>query len=112
MKALKIGCLSCLLIIGILIVIYLVASFSLMSSSSSPSKQTPFEVRTKKGLVKLHLGIPKDSVLFLIGEPDDYQSHSIGNTIIEEIGYKVNNERYEDLNFTFEDGKLVSFSQY
>ena len=112
MKALKIGCLSFLLIIGILFFVYLVATFYMMSSPSSSSKQTPFEVRTKNGLVKLHLGIPKDSVILLIGEPDDYQSHSIGNTIIEEIGYNVNNERYEDLNFTFEDGKLQSFSQY
>ena len=107
MKALKIGCLSCLLIIAFFIIFigYTMWSASLMGS------QTPFEVMTKKGTIKLHLGIPKDSVILLIGKPDDIESHSIGNTVVEEIGYKVNSDVYPDLSFTFENGKLESFSQ-
>ena len=62
-------------------------------------------------MVNLHLGMPKDSVILLIGKPDDYNSHSISNIIIEEIGYKVKNDVVEDLTFTFEDGKLKSFTQ-
>ena len=113
MKALKIGCLSCLLIIAffiILIIGYAMWSASLMGSESV-SIQTPFEVMTKKGTIKLHLGIPQDSVILLIGKPDDIESHSIGITVVEEIGYKVNSDDYPDLSFTFENGKLESFSQ-
>ena len=106
MKALKIGCFGCLLLIAFLFILYI------MSSSNDSKKQTPFEVMTKKGIVKLHLGMPKDSVLMLIGEPDKYQSHSIGNTIIEDVGYKIKNNNDNDLTFTFEDGLLERFSQY
>ena len=105
MKASNIGCLICLVIIGLLCILYI------SSGSKSEYNQTPFEVMTKKGTIKLHLGIPKDSVILLIGKPDDIESHSEGKAIIEEIGYKVNTDDYPDLNFTFENGKLESFSQ-
>ena len=105
MKASNIGCLICLVIIGLLCILYI------SSGSKSEYNQTPFEVMTKKGTIKLHLGIPKDSVILLIGKPDDIESHSIGNTVVEEIGYKVNSDDYPDLSFTFKNGKLESFSQ-
>jgi hypothetical protein len=41
-----------------------------------------------------------------------YASHSIGNTIVETLEYKVKNDEYCDLSFEFENGKLESFEQY
>ena len=105
MKASNIGCISCLVIIGLLCILYFT------SSSKTDYNQTSFEVVTNKGTVRLHLGMPKDSVIMLIGKPDDIESHSEGKVIIEEIGYKVNSDDYPDLNFSFENGKLESFSQ-
>ncbi len=66
---------------------------------------------TKKGKVTLHTGISKDSVIILVGEPDKISSHSSGSNIIENIGYKVKNEDFTDLNFEFKNGVLVSFVQ-
>lgn len=112
MKALKIGCLSCALIFAILIIVYFIGTYNAMNSAIDSSvEHTPFEVMTKKGMVKLHLGMPKDSVIIIIGEPDYFNSYSMGNTIIEEIGYKINNKDYEDLTFHFENGELESFRQ-
>lgn len=110
-KFLKNGCMGCLLVFGVLMLIYLIGTFAFMSGSSE--KEVPqFEVMTKKGMVKLHLGIPKDSVILLVGTPDDSNSHSMGNTIYETLQYKVKNDDYCDLSFEFENGKLESFSQY
>lgn len=115
MKALKIGCLSCMLVFAILTIAYMVWTFYIINSAvdiNCTDSQTPFEVETKKGTVDLHLGISKDSVIILLGKPDNYKSHSMGNTIMEEIGYRINSKDYEDLTFQFEDGKLESFNQY
>ena len=107
----KNGCMGCLLVFGALILIYMLGTFALMSGSSR--KEVPqFEVMTKKGIVKLHLGIPKDSVILLVGTPGDFNSHSMGKTIYETLKYKVKNDDYCDLSFEFEDGKLESFNQY
>ena len=84
---------------------------SAITAEDTVESQTPFEVITKKGTVSLHLGIPKDSVIILIGKPDSYNSYSSGCTIIEKIGYKINSNKYDDLTFHFENGKLESFSQ-
>ena len=37
--------------------------------------------------------------------------YSLGNRIIEEIGYKINSKSYADLTFRFENGELESFRQ-
>jgi hypothetical protein len=108
---LKNGCMGCLLVFGALMLLYFAGTFIFMGGSSN--KEMPqFEVQTKKGMVKLHLGIPKDSVILLVGTPDDINSHSIGNTIVETLEYKVKNDEYCDLSFEFENGKLESFEQY
>ena len=102
---------GCLLVFGALMLIFLVGTFALMGGSSK--KEAPqFEVQTKNGVVKLHLGIPKDSVILLVGTPDNSNSHSIGNTIYETLEYKVKKDDYCDLSFEFEDCKLKSFNQY
>ena len=111
-KILKNGCMGCLLVIAVLfLVLFLTFVFS-SNRSDSVERQPPFEVITKKGVVKLHLGMPKDSVIMIIGTPDDISSHSTYNTIIEEIKYKVKNDDIADLTFEFEDGKLTKFTQY
>ena len=103
---------GCLLVIAVLfLVLFLTFVFS-SNRSDSVERQPPFEVITKKGVVKLHLGMPKDSVIMIVGTPDDISSHSTYNTIIEEINYKVKNDDIADLTFEFEDGKLTKFTQY
>lgn len=104
---LKIGCLG----IIILCVLFVVYSISVVSDDTSSYNTQPFEVVTKTGKVSLHLGMPKDSVVLLLGDPDESSAHSFGNTIIDEIGYKVKGKSYADLNFRFENGKLESFRQ-
>lgn len=111
-KVLKNGCMGCLLVLGVMILISTLLMVSGIGSDSSDNQQ-PFEVMTKKGVVKLHLGMPKDSLVLLVGKPDDIKSHSVGNTVIVEYGYKVKEDYLSpDLKFTFEDGKLREFSQY
>ena len=55
--------------------------------------------------------MPKDSVILLLGEPDESEAYSIGSIIINEIGYKVKDKGFADLTFRFENGKLDSFRQ-
>ena len=109
---LKKGCVGCLLVIvGAFIFVFL--SFMFFESSGNETKQNvSFEVTTKKGKVKLHLDMPKDSVILLAGEPDDQSAHSIGNTIYETLRYSSGNNTYSSLRLEFEDGKLSSFNQY
>lgn len=106
----NLGCFGkgCLSFICFLILVFAVFWFS---SGSSEPKAQPFEVETKTGKVTLHLGMPKDSVILLLGEPDESEAHSIGSLIINEIGYKVKDKSYADLSFRFENGKLESFRQ-
>ena len=50
-------------------------------------------------------------MVLLLGEPDETSAHSLGNTVINEIGYEVKTKGYADLTFRFENGKLKSFRQ-
>ena len=92
------------------ILVFVLVVFWSASGSSEPKTQ-PFEVETKTGKVTLHLGMPKDSVILLLGEPDESEAHSFRGGIINEIGYKVKDKGYADLTFRFENGKLESFRQ-
>ena len=106
-KIFEMGCLGYFIFIAVVSLIFLGI---LMTQGNEPSSQ-PFEVVTKKGTVKLHLGMPRDSVIMLVGKPDYIKSHSqYGRDIIEELGYSINSD-YSDLNFTFENGKLKEFRQ-
>ncbi len=100
------GCLG----VFVCVVLFVVYSIFIVSGNSEPKAQ-PFDVETKTGKVTLHLGMPKDSVILLLGEPDESEAHSIGSLIINEIGYKVKDKGYADLTFRFENGKLESFRQ-
>ena len=107
-KVIKYGCLGCLLVYGVLALIYFGSSFFMMVSDSE--KNRPFEVQTDEGIVTLHLGMPKDSVILLLGEPNDKDACSIGNTINETLKYYYSNDT-QIYDFEFENGKLESFSQ-
>lgn len=100
------GCLG----IFVCVLVFVLVVFWSASGSSEPKTQ-PFEVETKTGKVTLHLGMPKDSVILLLGEPDESEAHSFGSDIINDIGYKVKDKGYADLTFRFENGKLESFRQ-
>lgn len=108
---LKKGCVGCLLVIvGAFLFVFL--SFMFFESSGNETKQNvSFEVTTQKGKVKLHLDMPKDSVV-LLAEPDEQNAHSLGNTIYETLMYSSDSNSYSSLRLEFEDGKLSSFNQY
>lgn len=107
------GCLGTLLVFGCLILLYLFTTYSAMGGEEPNQENNhPFEIITKHGTVTLHLGMPKDSVIMLVGKPDNIQSHSdYDNDIIEELEYKIKSQDF-DLSFTFENGKLRDFNQY
>ncbi len=109
---LKKGCVGCLLVIvGAFIFVFL--SFMFFESSGNETKQNvSFEVTTKKGKVKLHLDMPKDSVVLLAGEPDEQNAHSVGSTIYETLRYSTDSNSYSNLHLEFENGKLSRFDQY
>ena len=96
-----------MVILAVLFVLYSIGTVS----DGTDNKSQPFEVVTKSGNVTLHLGMPKDSVILLVGEPYEFRSFSLGNRVIYEIGYQVKEKGYTDLTFTFENGKLESFRQ-
>jgi len=66
-----------------------------------------FDAKTKKGKVKLHTGMPRDSILLLAGEPDEYRSTTIKGHSIEYVRYKINNRYVANLKFAFIDGMLT-----
>ena len=113
-KVLKRGCMGCLLTFGALFLLYFATTFFMMvSSTRTDNSPQQFEVLTKKGIVQLYMGMPKDSLILVVGEPDDIKSHSdYDKIIVEELGYKVKDDTYCDLTFTFENGKLEEYYQY
>ena len=70
-----------------------------------------FDVKSKTGLVKLHTGMPKDSVTTKFGNPDDYSINQIRGRSVEFVGYKINNKYVADLRLTFVDGFLSEVDQ-
>lgn len=70
-----------------------------------------FDAKTKKGKVHLHTGMPKDSVIMLCGEPDEFSSTTIQGHNMEHVGYQVSNSFISDLEFTFIDGVLTDCTQ-
>ena len=106
-----IGCLSACALFFLLFVIIPVFGFFYFGGSDSEKNRT-FDVQTKTGIVQLHLGMPKDSVILLLGKPDNKSASSIGNTINEELDYYSTDDATETLYLRFENGTLESFSQY
>ena len=70
------------------------------------------DVKGKKGNATLYIGMPKDSVLILVGKPDQVNMQTLGGNTFEDWGYKLKNEYVSDLDITFIDGKLNGVQQY
>lgn len=87
--------------------------FSMMNPDKSVdnNRTQTFEVQTTKGIVQLHLGMPKDSVILLLGEPDGSSARSLENTIKENIYYSTIIKGGQLLDLDFENGTLDHFSQ-
>lgn len=84
------------------------------SSNSHDENKEPVnhgDAETKIDMTQLHIGLPKDSVLLIYGEPDEFSSTSLQGRNVEHIAYKVNNSVVPNLEFTFVDGALTSYSK-
>lgn len=67
-----------------------------------------FNVRSKKGKATIHTGMPKDSVILLLGEPTEFMS----SDYIDEITYRYGNYDLNSLRIEFRKGKVKSISQH
>lgn len=66
-----------------------------------------FDVKTKKGEARIHTGMPKDSVIMLLGKPSQFMSTEYSDEITYEFGpYDINM-----LTIQFKDGKVSSVIQ-
>lgn len=72
-----------------------------------------FELTTKKGIVKLHTYMPKDSVRILMGRPQSTDINDLGYGGAHETWkYKGTNRYVDEFTIEFINGKLKSVSQY
>lgn len=101
-------------VIGFFLLVFILFVINaFLSSSQKESAEVQYvEVTGKKGDVKLHIGMEKDSVQILVGKPDDVNIHSLGNTTFENWGYNLNKEYGTDLDIDFENGRLKGLRQY
>lgn len=72
-----------------------------------------FELSTKKGIVKLHTYISKDSVQILMGRPQstDVNDYGLGE-VSETWKYRGTNRYVDEFTIEFTNGKLKSVSQF
>ena len=111
---LKKGCIICIIIYAAFITFFLLWINGAFNKTSE-EKTAPFEVLTEDGTVNLHLGMPKDSVILLVGTPDNFRSFSTSdNSIVEILKYDImtDDDKYHPLSFTFENGKLENYTQH
>ena len=69
-----------------------------------------FDVTTAKGTYNLHLRMPKDSVIMLVGEPDEKRLNTILNDVEEK--YYYNKDKSRQLVLTFTNGVLDDVLDY
>lgn len=69
-----------------------------------------FELSTRKGVVKLHTYMPKDSVQMLMGRPHATSIRTYGNRVNETWTYQ--NVFFPETEFEFVNGELKSVRQY
>ena len=67
-----------------------------------------FQVRSKKGKGTIHTGMPKDSVILLLGQPTEFVSRDY----IDQITYRYGSYDLNYLQIEFEDGRISSVSQH
>jgi len=72
-----------------------------------------FELTTKKGIVKLHTYMSKDSVQILMGRPQSTSINDYGQGEVRETwNYKGTNRYVDEFTIEFADGKLKSVRQF
>ncbi|WP_119789931.1 hypothetical protein [Flavobacterium anhuiense] len=72
-----------------------------------------FELTTKKGIVKLHTYMPKDSVQILMGRPQSTDINDYGYGEAHETWkYKGTNKYVDEFTIEFINGKLKSVNQF
>lgn len=72
-----------------------------------------FELNTKRGAIKLHTYMPKDSVKLLMGSPTTTDVKDFGNLGVHETWeYKGRNRYVSEFTIDFVDGELESVRQY
>lgn len=73
-----------------------------------------FELTTKKGIVKLHTNMSKDSVQILMGRPQstDIDDYGYNGEVHETWRYLGTNRYIDEFTFKFINGNLKSVSQY
>ena len=99
--------------LGVICALGVLAILSFPSNSHDENNEPVNNVNSKTniGVEQLHIGLPKDSVLLIYGEPDEFSSTSLQGRNVEHIAYKVNNSVVPNLEFTFVDGALTSYSK-
>ncbi|MCZ2223179.1 MAG: hypothetical protein LC122_06060 [Chitinophagales bacterium] len=72
-----------------------------------------FELDTKKGVVKLHTYMSKDSVKIIMGLPHSTNINDFGyGEVIETWKYMGRNNYIEEFTIQFKNGKLKSVNQF
>jgi len=80
----------CGFVAGILFILFISLIFSFSYSREEVQVQH-IDVKGKKGEVTLYVGMPKDSVLMLVGKPDNVNLYSSGGTTSEGWNYNLKN---------------------
>ncbi|MCQ2238709.1 MAG: hypothetical protein MJZ73_05700 [Bacteroidaceae bacterium] len=73
-----------------------------------PAHVVYFNVKTSHGNVRLHTGMTKDSILILMGEPDEFSILDVGGDYHEDMDYHINQSAYCDLSLEVINGILVN----
>ena len=88
-----------------------ILSFPLNSLDKNNEPVNNVNSKTNIDVAQLHIGLPKDSIIMIFGEPDEFSSTSLQGRNVEHFGYKVSNSIVPNLEFTFVDGALTSYSK-
>jgi hypothetical protein len=112
-KFLKIGVGSLLIVIAIyilcLMAVPLIAYYRAVNKAKEAEKteMVRIDINTGNGMVTVHTGMPKDSVLKILGQPS---SSNFGNSFHESCEYDLPGHKRALLDFN--DGKLEEVRQY
>jgi PDZ domain-containing secreted protein len=88
-------------------------SFDESNTSEEQRNTQSFELITKKGVIKLHTYMPKDSVKILMGRPQSTDINDYGYGEAHETWkYKGTNRYIDEFTIEFVNGKLKSVDQY
>lgn len=101
--------LGCATGIAVIFIIFLaVTYFSVRGGDGKEIRY--FDVTTAKGTYNLHLYMPKDSVIMLLGQPDEKRMHTMAGDIMETLEYnKANSDK---LCLSFTNGFLEDVMEY